>query len=310
MKLNRTALNRRPGSRTTHQVQLRSVDGTYCNLRHTHTPTVPWTAERRALWNTWPWRVKGKWTLSHENERKKNWLSLLRIWGGHHKMRLVEVRKRRGKRDHKLCLFCFVGLLSCLTPVLIIDISNIISFTLFSPIFTFFFWLFAENSIKVESHHAFFSGVKLRSSVRYWDFVIYLGGLHTTINASAHWVQSLYIMTWKLTQRTNVLESSSPAESLNLVKDWLPQMHSGRGITAAPMTLTGFWMQVEEEEIRVDGGHTKHRTLMLESLLYVTCPLCYYSTFVAFCCCLAFFEFCWFCFCHTCVQSDNHSPSI
>lgn len=204
-------------------------------------------------------------------------------------MRLVEVRKRRGKRDHKLCLFCFVGLLSCLTPVLIIDISNIISFTLFSPIFTFFFWLFAENSIKVESHHSF---------------------LHTTINASAHWVQSLYIMTWKLTQWTNVLESSSPAESLNLVKDWLPQMHSGRGITAALMTLTGFWMQVEEEEIRVDGGHTKHRTLMLESLLYVTCPLCYYSTFVAFCCCLAFFEFCWFCFCHTCVQSDNHSPSI
>lgn len=159
MKLNRTALNRRPGSRTTHQVQLRSVDGTYCNLRHTHTPTVPWTAERRALWNTWPWRVNGKWTLSHENERKMNWLSLHRICergggvgGGHHKMRLVEVRKRRGERDHKLCLFCFVGLLSCkqmpyfedttcLTPVLIINISTIMSSTvalLYSPQFSDF----------------------------------------------------------------------------------------------------------------------------------------------------------------------------
>lgn len=34
MKVNRTGLNRHPGSRRTHQVQLRSGGGTHCDLRH------------------------------------------------------------------------------------------------------------------------------------------------------------------------------------------------------------------------------------------------------------------------------------
>lgn len=34
MKANRTGLNRHPGSRRTHQVQLRSGGGTHCDLRH------------------------------------------------------------------------------------------------------------------------------------------------------------------------------------------------------------------------------------------------------------------------------------
>lgn len=87
----------------------------------------------------------------------------------------------------------------------------------------------------MESHHSFFSGVKSH----YWDFVLYLGDLHTTINASVHWVQSLHHEMEAYTVDESFRKQQC-AESMNLVKDWLPQMHSGRGITAAPMTPTGF----------------------------------------------------------------------
>lgn len=105
MKLNRTGLNRRPGSRTTHQVQLRSVGGTYCNLRHTHTPGTT-DNRKRGFVKHLALHANGKWTSS--NKDKKIWFSLCGGPEGGRKMWLVVVRERwgwGGGHKHYLCLW-------------------------------------------------------------------------------------------------------------------------------------------------------------------------------------------------------------
>lgn len=106
MKLNRTGLNRRPGSRTTHQVQLRSVGGTYCNLRHTHTPGTT-DNRKRGFVKHLALHANGKWPPPKRNPSSV----CVCVCGGHEggggcKMWLVGGRERwRGRESQTQSIY-------------------------------------------------------------------------------------------------------------------------------------------------------------------------------------------------------------